>query len=212
MIPALKGIKPLQMRLKPLVSDRVKTTYQKLLARLKKGSLSNNSTAVEIIPAQVEGTSVWLFVSMCVNRTLPSDCAVFVSATEVSAELAAEGFLSVTEERNAAHIEKVSNQYIGGSLVVLKNISRDEFHSLYLGPTLPHLREIEWFSDPIARVLGVVIYDLADDDFSYVVLGRDEHGLFRAIDLQASIESQEQAGEALREKMEERLSTGAEVF
>ena len=131
--PALKGVEPLQARLKPLVFDWAKTTYPGLLSRLKKDSLSNNSTAAEIIPAQMEGTSVWLFVSMCVNRTLPSDCAVFVGASRKSAELVGEGFLSEMEERNAAHIEKVSGQYVEGSLGALKNISRDEFHSLYLG-------------------------------------------------------------------------------
>jgi hypothetical protein len=210
--PALKGTEQLQAQLKPVISDWAKTAYPKLLSRLKNDSLSNNSAALEIIPMRVQETAVWLFVSMCVNRTLPNDCTVFVGATQEIAEKAADGFLSEMKRRDAAHTKKVGSQYVDGSLLVLKNISRDEFHSLYHGSTLPFLQEIEWFSDPIVRVLGVVIRDLADRDFSYVVLGRDEHGLFRAIDLQASIESQEQAGEALREKMKEHLSTGAEVF
>jgi hypothetical protein len=210
--PVLKGTEQLQAQLKPTVSDWAKAAYPKLLSRLKNDSLSNNSSALEIIPVRVQETSVWLFVSMCVNRTLPSDCTVFVGATQETAEKAADGFLSEMEERNAAHINRVGSQYVDGSLLVLKNISRDEFHSLYHGPTLPFLQEIEWFSDSIARVLGTVIHDLVDDDFSYVVLGRDECGLFRAIDLRASIKSQEQAGEALREKMKEHLRTGAESF
>ena len=72
--PVLKGTEQLQAQLKPTLSDCAKTAYPKLLSRLKNDSLSNNSTALEIIPMRVQETAVWLFVSMCVNRTLPSDC------------------------------------------------------------------------------------------------------------------------------------------
>jgi hypothetical protein len=67
-------------------------------------------------------------------------------------------------------------------------------------------------SDLLKRVLGAVVLDRIDDDWSYVVFGRDEHGIFRAIDLKVSLPSQEIAAEQLREKMREHLSTGATVF
>jgi hypothetical protein len=72
--------------------------------------------------------------------------------------------------------------------------------------------EVEWVSDLLKRVLGAVVLDRIDDDWSYVVFGRDEHGIFRAIDLKVSLPSQEIAAEQLREKMREHLSTGATVF
>ena len=72
--------------------------------------------------------------------------------------------------------------------------------------------EVEWFSDLLRRVLGTVVRDRIDDDWSYVVLGRDEHGIFRAIDFKVSLPTQETAAEQLGEKMREHLSTGATVF
>lgn len=59
-------------------------------------------------------------------------------------------------------------------------------------------REEEWWSDVKERVLGIVLLDLADNDWTWVVLGRDEHGLFRAVAVNASIASQEQAGAGLK--------------
>ena len=94
----------------------------------------------------------------------------------------------------------------------LRNISEERFDSLYEGPPSFMHKEVEWVSDLLERVLGAVVRDRIDDDWSYVVLGRDEHGIFRAIDLKISLPSQEIAAEQLREKMKEHLSTGAAVF
>jgi hypothetical protein len=44
------------------------------------------------------------------------------------------------------------------------------------------------------------------------VLGRNERELFRAIDMNASLESKEEAHTELIEKMEKALPNGAEVF
>jgi len=40
--------------------------------------------------------------------------------------------------------------------------------------------EVEWVADLLERVLGAVVRDRIDNDWSYAVLGRDEHGIFRA--------------------------------
>jgi hypothetical protein len=94
----------------------------------------------------------------------------------------------------------------------LKNISEEEFHSLYEGPSSFMHNEVESVSDLLERVLGTVVLDRIDDDWLYVVLGRDEHGTFRAIDFKVSLPDQETAAEQLRQKMREHLSTGVEVF
>ncbi len=94
----------------------------------------------------------------------------------------------------------------------LKPISEEEFHSLYEGPPSLLHEEVEWFSDHSCRVLGAVVRDRIDDDWSYVVLGRDEHGIFRAIGLEVSIPDQKTAAECLRLHMMEYLAPGATVF
>ena len=204
----------LQIELKPIVAKWVQEMYPKLVISLKGDSLTNNSTSVEIFSAPVKNRSepVWLFAAMSVNRTMPSDCVVTVGSTKDFVEVVANAFVESQQERNRPYVQKVSAGYKDKTLFVLKNISEEEFHSLYLGPRIPHLREVEWFSDLLGRVLGAVVLDLVDNDWSYVVLGRDERGLFRCIDMRVSIEAREKAAEKLREKMETHLSTGAKVF
>lgn len=96
-----------------------------------------------------------------------------------------------------------------------KAISKERFDAL-CRVKLPFAhyvsREIEWHSDSEERVLGVVLLDLQDNDWVWMVLGRDEAGLFRAVALDASIPTQEAARELLITKIEEHSSTGQSVF
>ena len=73
-------------------------------------------------------------------------------------------------------------------------------------------REVEWYSDAEERVLGIVLLDLQDDDWLWMVLGRDEAGLFRAIALDVSIPKQAEARTRLMVKLEEHSATGQTVF
>jgi hypothetical protein len=73
-------------------------------------------------------------------------------------------------------------------------------------------REIEWYSDSKENVLGAVVLDLVDHDWSWVVLGRDEIGLFRAIEFDVSSPSQSKARKTLRERMRKHLATGESTF
>src|SRR5260370_36481633 len=54
-------------------------------------------------------------------------------------------------------------------------------------------KETEWWADDQERVLGIVILDLTDQDWSIVILGRDEAGMFRAIDVAISFGTQDEA-------------------
>jgi len=74
------------------------------------------------------------------------------------------------------------------------------------------VNEVEWFSDDDERVLGIVVIDNTDQDWSWMVLGRDEAGLFRAIDLGVSIPTREEARALLMTKLTEHSETGASVF
>jgi hypothetical protein len=82
----------------------------------------------------------------------------------------------------------------------IKRLTRARFNALCFSRTPPAAmmsREVEWWSDTEERVLGIVLFDLTDKDWAWIVLGRDERGLFRAIDINASIATQEDARAAL---------------
>ncbi len=58
--------------------------------------------------------------------------------------------------------------------------------------------EIGWYANEIETVLGVILLDAVDNDFAAVVLGRDEHGAFRAFDEMASFPTVDEATQWLR--------------
>jgi hypothetical protein len=61
-------------------------------------------------------------------------------------------------------------------------------------------------------LLGVVTLGRADQDYGYVVLGRDEHHRFRAIETASSHPSIEKARAALQSAMREIAKSGATTF
>jgi hypothetical protein len=70
----------------------------------------------------------------------------------------------------------------------LKPITSGEFHQFCPHyPTQPWLiGEHEWWRSEAGHLLGVVTFDKFDRDWGCVVLGKDEHGQFRAINVQVS--------------------------
>ncbi len=102
-----------------------------------------------------------------------------------------------------------------GFVLAMKTITKERFDALcrVKHPTAACLlSEVEWFSDDEERVLGLVILDNTDQDWSWIVLGRDEAGLFRAIDMDSSISTQEEARRLLSHKLIEHSKTGECVF
>ena len=71
---------------------------------------------------------------------------------------------------------------------------------------------LEHWADRAGVLLGVVVLDGVDHDYGYVVLGRDQHGRFRAIDVVCSHPSIGEARAALQLMVREILETGATVF
>lgn len=53
--------------------------------------------------------------------------------------------------------------------------------------------EIAWFSNEEETVLGVLVRDKSDIDFSGIILGRDEAGRFRCFDQEVSIQTEAEA-------------------
>lgn len=66
--------------------------------------------------------------------------------------------------------------------------------------------ELAWFRDLDERLLGLVVRDLADNDFAFYVLGRDRLGRFRCVALEVSINSKSGAEAALESRLLELAS------
>lgn len=97
----------------------------------------------------------------------------------------------------------------------MKAISKERFNALCRSrrPTADYVsREVEWFSDDDERVLGLVLLDTVDNDWVWMVLGRDEAGVFRCIDLGVSIPTQDEARKLLEAKLHEYSRTGQKTF
>jgi hypothetical protein len=66
----------------------------------------------------------------------------------------------------------------------------------------PMHREVMWFANDNSTVLGIVILNLVDKDFSWLVLTEGDHGLgFTAVDLGTSHPSEDDATAALHDAM-----------
>jgi ribosomal protein L30 len=67
--------------------------------------------------------------------------------------------------------------------------------------TTNFVEELQWFATPGERVIGILVRDYADNDFGWIILGRDEHHRFRAIDVNHSFPTSETAREQLFTRM-----------
>lgn len=84
----------------------------------------------------------------------------------------------------------------------MKPISKLRFDSLASYARAPHaplvVRELDWYEHANEKVLGVLLYDIHDRDFGYVVLGRDRNRRFRAVKPQSSFTTVKEARRQLR--------------
>lgn len=67
--------------------------------------------------------------------------------------------------------------------------------------------ELAWYASKDERVLGILLIDLIDSDYSWVVFGRDELQRYRAIDVNASHATFEDASDALFQAMESAVNS-----
>jgi hypothetical protein len=94
--------------------------------------------------------------------------------------------------------------------MTLKQLTQEHFIHLigFLSPRMPGFhREVEWWASVNENVVGAVILDLVDKDWSWVILGRDQVGRFRAFDLGVSLRSQEES----RSRLLDALLTNADT-
>jgi len=74
------------------------------------------------------------------------------------------------------------------------------------------VEEHGWFMDETESFLGVVIRDKIDNDWGYVVLGRDIQFNFRPIEMQSSLSTREKARIGLQQKISEFLFHPRRIF
>jgi hypothetical protein len=97
----------------------------------------------------------------------------------------------------------------------LKKISKSHF--AVLGMARLHYvnqiyEELEWWADEDERVIGAVVFDKIDEDWSCMIMGRSATGIFRGIDQRIELPSLASARANLKERLIFYADTGAHVF
>lgn len=100
--------------------------------------------------------------------------------------------------------------------IIVKGLDVKRFNALASqsrSPAAAYMsQELEWYADGSEVVLGVVLRDTVDDDFVGIILGRDEGDRFRAFDVQASIETLEEARAWVQRTIKWHAGTGNTIF
>ncbi len=99
--------------------------------------------------------------------------------------------------------------------VAVGALSKKDFKALCpysLSASNPLAEEQGWYGDETGSFLGVVARDKTDDDWVWVVLARDEHFVFRCIDLKCSLPTRDQARVEVQFKIAELLFSPRRVF
>jgi hypothetical protein len=99
--------------------------------------------------------------------------------------------------------------------VAVGAIPKKEFMALCphsLSEPNPIAEEQGWYVDETMSFLGVVALDKSDNDWTWVVLARDENFVFRCIDVQSSLPSRDHARVEVQLKIAELLSSPRRIF
>lgn len=72
--------------------------------------------------------------------------------------------------------------------------------------------EVEWYADDAGNIIGIVVRDRIDNDWLYVIMGRDQEGAFRAFKTDVELPTREEARKQLQEAMREIEASGETVF
>lgn len=88
--------------------------------------------------------------------------------------------------------------------MALKEISQKEFekYNFTKHPTLIGIaEETRWFSEDEANIIGTILIDKIDKDWSYVIMAKEDDGEYRFADGKVSIDSEDLVSEELLDKM-----------
>jgi hypothetical protein len=87
-------------------------------------------------------------------------------------------------------------------MTTIRKVDPAQFHIPMMGHPLMH-RTLEWYGTDDSKLLGAVILDLVDKDYSWVILGDDgEQVGYTCLLADASISSQEEATKLLHSEMQ----------
>ena len=112
------------------------------------------------------------------------------------------------------HFEESKSWQVMGPRVNVAPITKSSFRSAFpFEPDVMGLTTEEgWFTDESESFLGVVVKDKADQDWGYIILARDEHFIFRAIDTAHSRPTREIARVELQLAMAKLVTGGQRIF
>ena len=99
--------------------------------------------------------------------------------------------------------------------MAIRPITKEEFDKFKpaRGPMVATLvRERVWYVDDAGNIIGTVFVDLPDDEWNFVILGRDEHGRFRAIEVKSDFGTRDNAVSKILEAMSKIETSEESVF
>jgi len=93
----------------------------------------------------------------------------------------------------------------------MKSITEKEFYTHNIvkleGASL-FGEEVEWFEEAEFNLLGLILKDKIDKDWVYVILAKQSNSEYRAIEVEASIQTKTNAINKIKNKFKELVSTG----
>lgn len=99
--------------------------------------------------------------------------------------------------------------------MAINQITQDDFDA-YAPQRSPMAQvmaeEVEWYADDRGIIIGTVFRDRTDNDWAYIILGRDEHDSFRGFKLDASLENIAEARRKLLVEMTAIEASGQTEF
>jgi hypothetical protein len=100
--------------------------------------------------------------------------------------------------------------------MAIHTISQQRFEALAGYTRIPSVllvvQEFEWLATDDGRVLGALVWDRIDYDFSWIMLGRDERNRFRAVESNASLPNAQAARAMLQAAMNDAGQQPDEFF
>lgn len=98
---------------------------------------------------------------------------------------------------------------------MIREITLRQFNA-YCYVRAPHLgvfsEEVAWYEAFGKKIVAAITFDKIDDDFGYVILGRDKRKIFRAIWVRVSFETIHAAKAALLEQLKTYENDGNEIY
>ena len=112
------------------------------------------------------------------------------------------------------HLDNSRPSSISAPRVLVLPISEKEFRGAFPFDTnaVGITTEEGWFTDESESFLGVILEDKIDHDWGYVILARDEHLIFRAIDTAHSMRTREIARQELQLAIAVLAMQGQRIF